>query len=57
LDIFWLETLSRPPSGISEEKIAMAGTKQRLANWLFEQCAKSGWFKITIAVGASVRLF
>jgi hypothetical protein len=57
LDIFWLETLSRPPPGVSEEKIAMASTKPRLANWLLEQCAKSGWFKMTIAGSAPVKLF
>jgi hypothetical protein len=46
---FGWKILSRPWPGISEEKIAMARTKQRFANWLFEQCAKSGLFKMTIA--------
>jgi hypothetical protein len=54
LDIFWLETLSRPRP---EEKMTLAGIKRRLGTACSNRARKSGWFKMTIAGGAPLKLF
>jgi hypothetical protein len=43
--------------GISEEKMTLAGIKRRLGTACSNRARKSGWFKMTIAGSAPVKLF